>query len=266
MPWNLLLLPLLAGYWHCTRSYRYKYRCRRLDPQRFLLKAALHGFTFLMAVALLTLLFDSVLESLSRHLWAEALRNSYHPVIPHLGKTLGALGLSWLVTHFDNRWIADEDEERLRVIGEEGLYLEMLFVRAYKEDKSVLLSMKSGKVYQCKLLEGTHPDVDHTHIPVLPIRSGGRDEQGRVVFTTDYDPVYAELKQQGRKAATDDFELILPMNEILSATIFDGHLYEQYFAPNAPGPTPALPRNRHGEENRIPSSDAKPVTQAPKVP
>lgn len=41
MPWNLLILPLVAGYYLLTRFYPFKYKQQRLDRQRLIFESIL---------------------------------------------------------------------------------------------------------------------------------------------------------------------------------------------------------------------------------
>jgi len=238
VPWNLLILPLLAGYYYCTRSYSSKYHYRRLDGYRFLLGVAFSGAVFLVVAFLLDICLVVALGLLSQHNvgWATSLLKAWHPPYPHLGKTGLSLLLAIGWTNLRNWKRNDDEPQRRRVIGEEGLYLEALNFRAFDEGKPLLVSLKSGKVYLCHPLEGTHPNIDHTYIPVIPLRSGGRNKDTQeITFTTDYEPVYESLRASGKEEMIDDFELILPTSEILSATIFDPETYKTTFSKEQAG-------------------------------
>jgi hypothetical protein len=72
--------------------------------------------------------------------------------------------------------------------------------------------------------------VDHAHIPVIPLRSGVRNKDTQQIeFKTDYQAIYDRLHDSKQDALVDDFELILPMSEIQSATLFDLELYRTLF-------------------------------------
>ena len=43
MPWNLLLLNLVAGYYLLTRSHYFKFEQQRLDRQRLIFESILLG-------------------------------------------------------------------------------------------------------------------------------------------------------------------------------------------------------------------------------
>lgn len=233
MPWNLLLLPLLGGFYYCTHSYTQKYRIRRLDGYRLLLESAYRGTLFLVvsmvalwlahvALGFLAASFAGPLQLLAW--WRET------SPFPHTGKAVMSLVLAYAYTELRNRVKGDADDCRQQVIADEGLNLEQLFIRAYREEKELLVSMKSGKVYRCQPLEGSHPGIIHTHVPVIPLQSGCRhNETQHVKFHTDYQAVYAALREAGREEDISDFELILPVAEIASVTIFQPDIWETWF-------------------------------------
>ena len=59
MPWNLLILPLVAGYYLLTRSYYFKYEQQRLDRQRLIFESVLLG----VALAVFTYIIRIIAES-----------------------------------------------------------------------------------------------------------------------------------------------------------------------------------------------------------
>lgn len=43
MPWNIIILHLVAGYYISTRSYYFKFKHQRLDRQRLIFESVLLG-------------------------------------------------------------------------------------------------------------------------------------------------------------------------------------------------------------------------------
>jgi hypothetical protein len=139
---------------------------------------------------------------------------------PHLRKALLALLLAMIATHGSNRWLK-EDGEKLRVLRDEGNRLELLLHRAFKESKPILMTVSNRKIYVVSLL-GFSPTLDRKYVAVLPYRSGYRDSSTLApTFLTDYVPIYADLRKNPESADKfDDFELVLPIDDIVSATIY----------------------------------------------
>lgn len=54
MPTNLLLLPLLGGFWFVHFCYFFKFRAQRLDGYRLLLESALFGLLLIIPARLIT--------------------------------------------------------------------------------------------------------------------------------------------------------------------------------------------------------------------
>lgn len=251
MPWNLLLLPLLGGYYYCTRCESAKYKYRKHDGNRLLLASALHAIAALAVVSvLLTLLgpwlFHRVPVLQSAYGWWQA-RSAF----PHLGKALAAFLLCVGYSHLLNRFV-DPEEQRRKVIQSEGDSLEELLLYAFDAAKPMLISLRNNKVYLCMMTEGTHPILERRHIQVLPLRSGYRNKETlQLQFTTDYVAVFDRLEQEQHAAGNDadleldDFVLTIDMKDIMTATIFDVSKYDS--RPQAKGDSTSL--------NKAPAAD-----------
>lgn len=97
MPFNLLLLPLIAGFWFITRNHLFSYTTSTLAKEAMLLHASLWGLAFLVVsrIAVWALLQ-------SEH--GVAIGNALHSVapFPFIGTALGALLLSYATTSLLN--------------------------------------------------------------------------------------------------------------------------------------------------------------------
>ncbi len=60
MPWNLLLLPLVAGYYIFTRSYFFKFKQQRLDQQRLIFESIIWAVIASVTTYLLRLIYESI--------------------------------------------------------------------------------------------------------------------------------------------------------------------------------------------------------------
>ncbi|WP_238601293.1 hypothetical protein [Xanthomonas arboricola] len=102
MPYNILLLPLLAGYLFLSRSRLRAYSTARLPKDQLLLAAALLGFIFLLVSRLICYL---VLQAD----WGRYFAQSLHKVAPFdfIGTALGTLLLSGLLISFVNTFVSE---------------------------------------------------------------------------------------------------------------------------------------------------------------
>jgi len=93
MPFNLLLLPLIAGFWFITRNHLFSYTTSTLAKEAMLLHASLWGLAFLVVsrIAVWTLLQSG---------FGVAVGETLHSVapFPFIGTALGALLLSYALT------------------------------------------------------------------------------------------------------------------------------------------------------------------------
>ena len=101
-----------------------------------------------------------------------------------------------------------------------------------KEQKLVELTLRSGKSYIGFALNSGitiygRPDGG-SDIVLIPVKSGYRDTNTRrLEITTDYISIIQQLNQQGL-ANKEDFRVVIPMSEIISARIFYNEVYERF--------------------------------------
>lgn len=100
-----------------------------------------------------------------------------------------------------------------------------IVVRSITEDKTVKISLKSGKVYvgfvKSEDLDGTNLD----NIVILPMLSGYRDKDKlRISFDCNYMSVYLE----NSLTELDDFRLSILIDEMESISLFDTEHYRKF--------------------------------------
>jgi hypothetical protein len=111
---------------------------------------------------------------------------------------------------------------------------EKLLLRSVMEDLQVSLSMKNGKVYVGYVVRAIDPSEETTHVRLLPMRSGQRDDKGRINFTTDYRRHYVRILESEQDGASvpvgilfpGNYEIVLTAAEIISANIFLDDVYD----------------------------------------
>lgn len=99
MPANLLILPLLAGFWFLHHCHKYRFRALNWDGYRLLLESAIKGLIFLSLARGLIIAFE-FLPSAKR-----LVTTAWNPIapIPYLGSALGSFVLAGLGSFADNR-------------------------------------------------------------------------------------------------------------------------------------------------------------------
>lgn len=163
---------------------------------------------------------------------AQELATSLH--FAHVGSVLGA-GLTGLALSV--AWNCRVPKKRAQAIavGHHGGSLRSLLMNAHLENRAVMLSLTTRKVYVGWVL-GPAPLRRPSWLLLLPTLSGHRrSENMSIEWTSDYTPAYTEIrsrKRSGDKAGTDlsHFQLALPLDSIASATYFDKDIYDRHFA------------------------------------
>lgn len=247
MPFNLLLLPLLGGYWLLRRWNRARFRLARQDVQRLLLWSASAGFVLLVLSALLiagTLAFGQFMPG---HIAEPAVR-AWHLFSPfaHSGKAVLALLFGAGLPSLLNRVPLDDwnrpDVWAQRTTEIHGDEIEALIFRAQTLEMPVLLTLRTGKVYVGFVQKNLNAEVERRHLRILPVVSGYRKAEALTVhFTTFYEQVREEAKKPDSPfhgVLDRDFEIVVPLAEVTVLSLFDFEAYEAF---NRPRPEPAAP-------------------------
>lgn len=222
MPWNLLLVPLVAGYFFLTRSYYYRFRYRLLERQRLLFESIITATVFL--VAAYTLVFGLKLL-FHPYDWYLGLR-SYFP-FPYTGTALLSFGLAIFATYVPNILWLSKDKAMREAINLHGNAMEKLVLSAIEYPQLVCFTLDNGKVYvgYPRYLSDL---IQTGMLRIYPILSGFRDSQHRIVFTTNYESAYDQIDELDIEQDTVDFEQLIAVDRIISAKRFSLHIYEQF--------------------------------------
>lgn len=120
-----------------------------------------------------------------------------------------------------------------------GSPLEQLLLKALNEKKYVMVTLSNGKVYIGRVSRSLAPEDDRS-FEVLPIKSGYREgEMQRLELTTHYDVTYQKIieKEDDWLNIISDFGVVIPVKDVLSATLFRGDIYAKYFPHKVTGAT-----------------------------
>jgi hypothetical protein len=231
MPYNLLLLPLLGGYIYVRSCFRTRYNALRSEDYRLLFLAAQYGLYFLIAAALMRGAFNLLTQAIPSLSYIDRI---WHAIFPfdYSGVAFLAFFLGSTLWKLVNRRY-DNDAEVGKAIAEKGDPLEMLLQKAMDETKSVLITMKSGKVYVGNVAVTFNPAYDVKSVMIMPIHSGYRDNIDQTVtFNIDYTKVYDMIRNGDEEALrlAEDIGTVIPLEEIRSVSIFNLPLYQAHFA------------------------------------
>ena len=76
---------------------------------------------------------------------------------------------------------------------------------------------------------------------LLPAASGYRDDKTlRLEFTTEYNPVYRRIERNPHLGLeAEDFEIIFPLDELVSVNLFSPKVEQEWFEPSPEQPETA---------------------------
>ena len=250
MPYNVLILPLLGGFVFITFWDRTRWHAHRAEKERLLFYAALAGFVLLAAAVITRSLIRYIFSDPTCPWWDRNVGLPYSGVST-LALCLGLFG--WLpINRFFDWYYSDpahdsrhasKRREFVRVVEEHGGPLERMLLRAMDEDKTVMITLKNGKVYIGGLGASFTPERDKT-IFVLPAKSGYRQiEVKGLMLTTHYDEVYQKIAEDYKdnpELATEiigTFGVVIPLDEIVSVSLYLSDIDAKYF-PHKPKSVP----------------------------
>ena len=222
MPYNLLLFPLIGGYYIVTTSYLFKYYHQRIDRQRLLFNSAFAGIILLIVSFAIAVLFETLLPGLA-YLFKRTIP------IEYLGTSFNSLLLGLAFVYVGNRILSDEDqiEKAIDRIGDE---LEVLMLDSLGQKSLIILTLKSDKVYVGWAYTLQKPGTKYLRL--LPAFSGYRTAEKRIHFTTQYIDIYIEYQQKNELEQLDHayFEILIAKEEVIVANRFDEEIYEMFSA------------------------------------
>jgi len=223
MPFNLLLFPLVGGYYILIRFRYLRYIQYRLESQRVLLNSAIAGIMLLGACFLLRALLIAIFPQTVTYL-SELL-----PIrTPYFGTTSLSLFVAVAATEFANLFI-NRLKAIKRAISTSGNEFELLLSSSFFDAHLLQFTMDSGKFYIGWVKELPKPFTT-SYIRITPAFSGFRNNDKELVFTTQYLTVYASYIEDGSVANTNELktDLVLKADKINSVSFFDMDMYNRF--------------------------------------
>lgn len=241
MPWNLLLLPLLGGYYFIHQFRLTRFRAKRSENQRLLIESAVAGAGWLLATRLLVLIgchWFPILIATAREVLAQLAPFPFAPTF------VGATLLEIAGAHVLNLFVPAEMAVRyaIRWYGDE---LQNLLFDSMRAPDLISITLGNGKVYVGVPTDAPSLDPRTQYVAILPMFSGYRDAATKQMqLTTAYWPLYDRISS-GAISGPDpnDFEIIFPAAEVKSANRFDPEFYKGHFGGDIEIPASATPRS-----------------------
>ncbi len=222
MPTNVLLLPLLAGYWFLHTFQYTKFRSQRLDGYRLLVESAAAGVVF-AAVAWVGV------KILALNPCVIGTWRSVAPNVPFLGTAVLA-ALLGSITPYVLNWSLNKtrlqtaEQAQYKAISRHGNHLLRLLHSATWLEKAVMVTLDTNKVYIGMVDSAPNMEPTDTFVGMIPFFSGYRHSETRTLsLTVDYLSVY---EREGLEP--EDFRVVFPISSIRSASFFDQSIYPAF--------------------------------------
>ncbi len=225
MPWNVFIFPIAAGYYLLTRLNCFKFRQQRLDRQRLIFDTIVVGIALLIIAEACKDLAVYFFPALINKIY------SYFPLdIPHVGTTSFTLILAFAGAKLGNltiyRDVSKQVEKAIKKVGNE---MEMLLLSSNKDHHLLQFTLGSGKFYVGWVKDLPVPHVAN-YVRIIPAFSGYRDDEKRLIFTTEYISVYKQIIDTHKQNETTEhpFDLVIKLGDISTIARFDIDLYERF--------------------------------------
>jgi len=223
MPFNLLLFPLVGGYFILIRFQYLKYIQYRLENQRVLLNSALLGIFLLIITFILRSIINFFSPSLIDYL------HSILPIdTPFFGTTCASLFVAIIGTEISNLFIKRVKALKYS-INYAGSELGLLLKSSFDNYQLLQFTLDNDKFYIGWVKELPIP-YNAEFIRITPAFSGYRNDNKELIFTTQYLSVYASYIQEGAVHDIKDLktDLIIKVASIKTVSYFDIEMYSRF--------------------------------------
>lgn len=228
---GLALWPTLAGFLLLILARSSRYWAMRQSGYHLVFASALTG-VFLFAVSRLLVVWLTGKFPVAECFWS-----SFAPF-----EHSGAVGLSFALAALGGfGWNLCVARDRLRIAKKAALrsgdVIEWVLQHAADNEAFVEVSLKSGKSYIGLVREsGISGRQREPDIALIPLASGYRDNATRELkITSDYSNGIFKFQRSRKRFqgfTYEDFRVVLPMSEVISARIFDPRIFELSFEPS----------------------------------
>lgn len=237
MPSNAgIFVALAAGFLFLTLFNVTRYTSQTWEGTRLVFTA---GSAAILLVGASRLIVVHVLRG---SVLGEALRTGLGELIdgPYAGTLIGSLLLGLILPIILNLFYTDA--KAVRITSKSGDRLHWLLTEQVGPDRRpIAVTLSDHKVYIGFVLTRPNLHPREKYFQLLPTLSGYRDEARRLHLTTNYQPFYERLlkkPQRAKRYKLQDFQILIPFESILCATVFDAELFREAFSGTLPGTQP----------------------------
>ncbi len=224
---DLLLLPLLGGYWFLNTFYFTKYYHQRIERQRLIFNSSIVAI-FLSIVGLLV---DYILQSCFPNL-----RELLGVLMPFeyegFNQSLLIFGISPIIAFVLNLLLPKSFLFQL-TLEKQGDQLENIFWKSLKEkadkDKLLMITTNTNKVYVGYVNKIQKP-IGDSYVGILPYFSGYRDKETQeFIVTTNYFTIINTLvESKNQKKIDKKIGITIHKSNILFVSNFNQEVFDQF--------------------------------------
>lgn len=218
------LIPTLAGYWFLTHLNVTRYRILRDSGYHVFFQSAFFGSIIVVFARFIAI---GLSISFARHveLW------EYYAPFPYSGTAILSVVLSLIIPPVVNLFFTTEDAAR-RIAEKSGDLIELLLAESIQRQELILVSTRSGKSYIGFVQQSGIYGQGDSDVSLVPMASGYREKGNHeLIITTYYVDLIEEYLESSKKdddLSFSDFQVVIPVSEIISARIFDFEIFEKF--------------------------------------
>lgn len=219
MPWNELLLPLLAGYVFINICNLTRFRAQRHDGYRLVIECLFFGVAIFAGARFIVIW----IHALPLGTQAESIIQKSGLGYPFLGTGILATVLALVLALIGNLVFNAERAKKIIVKRQDNGFMR-LFHKAAIESRMVSVTLSSKKVYIGYILSTPNLSPGEQFVGILPIISGYRDKDTlRLVTTTNYGRAIDE-----GVIPPEDFEVTVALASVEIANFFDPDIFSLF--------------------------------------
>lgn len=224
---DLLLLPLLGGFWFLNLFYYTKYYHQRIERQRLIFNSSIVA----VFISIIGFLLDSLLKN-----WFFEIREFLGQLIPFnysgFNQSLLIFGISPILALLLNLILPKSLLFQL-TLKSRGDQLERIFWESLKQkedkDKLLMVTTNTNKVY-VGFVNNIQKPIGDPYVGILPYFSGYRDKDTQeLVITTNYFSIIDKMVEEGKVKMIDHkIGVTLHKSNILFVSKFDQEVFDRF--------------------------------------
>lgn len=224
----LLLLPAVGGYWFVTHFNYTQFQAVRESGYHILFRSVLVGILWHWVAVFAVWFLDT------RDVWIiPTVIEQWATLFPETFaiETVAAIALGVVSPYFLNLFYSRQRGYR-RAAQITGDHMELLISDALQKQAPIEISLRSRKFYIGFVTGHNATRHSDTAVSMIPVYSGHRTEDKlHLVIDIDYDHTvrrFVDDVVEREHRNPDDFRVVIPVGEIVSARQFDLDVYRAF--------------------------------------